>query len=396
MRFDEASLMLENEHIKVRLDPITGGVRSVVDKRSGRETINGARGAFPVLTGRPNPNLSLRPKPPAAYDSSKSKAQIDWVEKGPLRATVRARHQWPYLAFETRVTVTAGVPYVEVLSRVFTGVPPHFDVAPADIKEGYWFSFAPAFPPTSVVRDFPFAIEPTEKAAFHALTFVDLVGKDLGLLVLHMGTQWFRRDERGVFSNLVMREWASHYDREYGWPIYAEYRHALLPHDGNLSNADRLRASSAFGQPLIARAGPAQRGDLPATKGFLAVTPPAVQLAALRKKPGPGLEIRVVEVEGRAALADVELGFPFGAARETNLLGAHVADAARHGNGLRLAIAPWKIRTFQLDPGDGASATTAIGTSGRVLTAGKGASRPRRAAARRPSSCAGDVTWVSR
>jgi len=348
LRIDEPSLTLENEHVKVRLDPVTGGVASLVDKRSGREAIDGTKGAFPVFTGRPNPTLSLRPKPPASYDSSKSKAHLDWVEKGPVRATLRAQHHWPYLTFETRVTLAAGLPYVEVLSRMLTGVPPHPDAAPADIKEGYWFSFAPAFQPADVVRDFPLGVEPTRKAAFHALTFVDLVGKDRGLLMLHMGTQWFRKDERGVFSNLVMREWATHFDREYGWPIYAEYRHALLPHAGSLNNAERLRASSAFSQPLIARVGPPQTGDLPAAKGFVTVTPDAVQLSALRKKAGRGLEIRVVEVEGREAAVSVELRLPVAGACETNLLGAKVADVARSGSRLRFAVDPWKIRTFEV------------------------------------------------
>jgi alpha-mannosidase len=348
LRIDEPSLTLENEHIKVRLDPVTGGVASLIDKPSGREALDGTKGAFPVFTGRPNPTVSLRPRPPANYDSSRSKAHLDWVEKGPVRATLRAQHHWPYLTLETRVTLTAGLPYVEVLSRMLTGVPPHPDAAPADIKEGYWFSFAPAFTPASVVRDFPLAVEPTQKTAFHALTFVDLVGKDQGLLLLHMGTQWFRQDERGVFSNLVMREWATHFDREYGWPIYAEYRHALLPHARHLTNADRLRASSAFSQPLIARVSPLQAGDLPAARGFVTVTPDAVQLSALRRKTGQGLEIRVVEVEGREAPVRVELGFPITGASETNLLGARVMEVARHGSQLRFAIDPWRIRTFEV------------------------------------------------
>lgn len=123
-----------------------------------------------------------------------------------------AQHEWKYLKFETRVTVTAGLPYVEVLSRILAFVPPLRDARPRkEIKEGYWFSLAPAFRPASVIRDYPLAVEPTGKDAFHALTFVDLVGKDAGLLVLHAGTQWFRKEEHGVFSNLVMREWESYY-----------------------------------------------------------------------------------------------------------------------------------------------------------------------------------------
>ena len=89
LRFDQTNLTLENEHLQVRLDPVNGGIGNLIDKRSGSEMLDAAQGGFPVFTGKPNPNLPLRPKPPERYDSSKSKAQIDWVETGPVRATVR-------------------------------------------------------------------------------------------------------------------------------------------------------------------------------------------------------------------------------------------------------------------------------------------------------------------
>ena len=314
--------------------------------------LDSAKGGFPVFTGKPNPNLPLRRKPPERYDSSKSKAQIDWVETGPVRATVRAQHQWRHFKFETRVTLTAGLPYVEVLTRMLAFVPPKPDVRPADIQEGYWLSLALKFRPTSVIRDFPLAVEPTKNTEFHALTFVDLVGKDRGLLVLHPGTQWFRRDERGVFSNLIMREWESYFDwpiRECGWPIYAEYRHALLPHAAEFTNADRLRAAGAMSQPLLARLGPLRAGELPGTKRFVTVKPAAVQLAALRRKTRGAIELRLSEIEGRHWSASVELSLPLVSAYETNLLGAKVADVAREESRLRFPIDPWKIRTFELD-----------------------------------------------
>ena len=145
LKIDEAKLVLENEHVRVALDPATGAVASLIHKPSGRELLDGKRGAFPHFTGRPNPNLSLTPHPPARYDSATSKAQIDWTERGPVRATVRAQHRWPYLTFETRVSLTAKAPMVEVVTRVLARVPPHSDAAPADIHEGYWASLALAF-----------------------------------------------------------------------------------------------------------------------------------------------------------------------------------------------------------------------------------------------------------
>ena len=170
----------------------------------------------------------------------------------------------------------------------------------------------------------------------------------MGLLVLHSGTQWFRMNEHGVLQNLVMREWESHFTQEYGWPIYAEYRHAIRPHAGNLTNAQRLESASDFCRPLLAHIGPPASGDLPPTKGFVTIVPAAVQLSALRTKPGGGTEIRVVEVEGARSPVSLDLGFPISGACETNLLGAKVADVARETGGLRFAVDPWKIRTFEV------------------------------------------------
>ena len=150
--------------------------------------------------------------------------------------------------------------------------------------EGYWLSLLPGFPVAKVLRDFPFGVEETKKEAqkdtqkfgFEALTFVDLLGEDLGLLLLHMGTQFFRREPSGAVSNLVMREWESFFTKEYGWPNYAEYRHALLPHGAKLSNAERLRAGAALARPLACVVQQPGDGDLPLSKSFLEVQPSAV------------------------------------------------------------------------------------------------------------------------
>ena len=348
LRFDEAKLVMENEFIRVALDPLNGAVASLLHKSSGQEMFDGKRAAFPQFSGRPNPNLSLTPKPPARYDSGPSKARIDWVERGPVRATIRARHSWQYLMFETQISLTAGAPMVEVTTRVLAHVPPHSDSSPPDIHEGYWVALALAFEPLEVVRDYPLAIEATGKDAFHALTFVDLVAKDFGLLVLHAGTQYFRRQPGNVIANLLMREWESHFTREYGWPVYVEYRHGLLPHGPGLSNTQRLRAAAAFTRPMLAVVSPPRQGQMPPSKSFIRTTPDHVQLSAFRKRTGPGFELRVVEHQGAKAEAAIELGLPVRSVQETDLIGRKLADVAQADGRLKFEVDPWKIRTFQI------------------------------------------------
>ncbi len=373
LAIDESHLRMENEFLRVELDAVTGAVASLIHKASGRETIDGQRSPFPRFTGKPNPNLSLHPAPPANYDSAAAAARpgsalaqlgmraapatepappkpdLDWVAKGPLLATVRARHHWKYLSFETRVTLAAGRPYVEVLSRVLARVPPLFTgTGPLDLDSGYWLSFTPAFAVAEVVRDYPLAVETTAKPAFHALTFADLLGEDFGLLLLHPGTQWFARNAQGVVGNLLMREWESNFTQEYGWPLYAEYRHALMPHPlGSLANAARLRAAAGFVQPLLCRIQAPRDGDLPPSKSFLKLEPDTLLLSAFRKT-DHGWELRVLENEGKAVDAAAEVALPVSSAVETDLLGRKLRDVARQQNRLAFPIEPWKVRTFQL------------------------------------------------
>ena len=180
------------------------------------------------------------------------------------------------------------------------------------------------------------------------MTFVDLLAKDIGLLVLHPGTQFFKRQPGRVLSNLLMREWESHFAQEYGWPVYTEYRHALLPHTGNLDNGDRIRAAMAFTRPLFAVVSAPHGGSLQPAGCFIETKPHSVQLSAFRKRIGPGYELRVVETEGREAEASIGLELPVQGGVETDLLGRKIADVARDKSGLTFRIQPWKIRTFQI------------------------------------------------
>lgn len=117
--------------------------------------------------------------PDTFFDSSSSRASLTWLEEGPLRATVRATHNWKQLTFETRITLRAHSTSVEVVRRGLTHLPPATDPqknrrAERDIQEGYWLVFAPAFTPVSVHRDFPLGMEKTSHDRFHGLTFADL------------------------------------------------------------------------------------------------------------------------------------------------------------------------------------------------------------------------------
>ena len=108
------------------------------------------------------------------------------VGAGPLRARVRATHpDTRGLRFEITVTLTAGSADVDVGVRVFADLPPKTGEAkvngwqfPLEIHEGYWLELVPGFAVATVLRDYPFGVEPSRKSAFHALSWLDLMAAD--------------------------------------------------------------------------------------------------------------------------------------------------------------------------------------------------------------------------
>jgi alpha-mannosidase len=365
LKIDEQQFGLENDVLKIKLDPDHGAISSVIDKRTGQEMLRAGSGAFPIFKGTPNQNYNLFGKVPGApwehpvdipksYDSSASKATSTWIDRGPLRATVKTRHDWPLLTFETQISLYAGLPSVEVISRVLAQIPPAVDVFdpedrfPVEIKEGYWLTFVPGFPTASVVRDFPLGIEATKQEVFQGRTFVDLMGNDSGLLVLHAGTQYFKRGGNGTFSNLAMREWESFYSHEYGWPRYSEYRHVLQPHGQSFSNADRVRAADGFSQKLLTVVDQPQSGSLPPEKSFVNVSPESAHLMVFRKKETQGFELRTLDLGGNGGEGSIRLDIPVASASETNLLGKKIGEVSSSNNNLKFSLHPWRTNTFEI------------------------------------------------
>jgi hypothetical protein len=275
-----------------------------------------------------------------------------WLEKGPLRATLKAVHRWRQLTFETRVTLSAHSPNVEVISRVLTSVPPALDDFPEgraqrDINNGYWLAFAPSFATTGVHRDFPLGTEKTDHDRLHGVTFADLVSEDQGLLIVHSGCQYFRKESDGTWSNLIMREWESYFSDEYGFPNYAELTHSLLAHGPEMDDAQRTRAAMEFDSKFLTSVSTTSSGSLPAKKSFVRVSPDNVLLSAFRKRPDSGYELRILETAGKAADAKVELGFAATHAIETDLHG-RATGKPMAGKEIALAVKPWQFRTLQV------------------------------------------------
>jgi len=111
LRYDKANLILENEYLRLRVDPVGGGVVSLVDKRSGLECIQASQ-PFPTLHGENDHSGA------GGFDSRKTEVAIVWLEEGPVRATVSCSLALPGVRMETRISLAAGAAHADVAVRL--------------------------------------------------------------------------------------------------------------------------------------------------------------------------------------------------------------------------------------------------------------------------------------
>jgi hypothetical protein len=354
---DESGLELRNGLVAVTLDPSSGAIRSLRDLATGLETIDPRR-PFPSLSGRPNGEVLPRRHAtgiPDSYDSAKMPATFTWLEKGPVRARVRVSYP-PVrgMRLEFTVGLVAGSPEVEVQFRLFPDMPPRPGEGrvngwqfPLEVEEGYWLELAPGFEPATVLRDYPFGIEPCRKTAIEALTWLDLLGADGGgLMLIHSGAQYFRRRPDGIVANLILREWESHFTGEFGWPRAVIHRYVLIPHGAPLTHRERVCAAKRFDQKPRCVAARAPR-ELPPPRSFVEVAGDGAVVSAVRRD-GDDVEVRVVECAGEPARARLRTSLPLASIRRTDALGRGEGESAVLKEDAPMELRAWEIRTCRL------------------------------------------------
>jgi alpha-mannosidase len=183
---------------------------------------------------------------------------------------------------------------------------------------------------------------------------VDLVAEDgSGLLILHDGSQQWFADDDGV--RVVLSAYDPWDEDRFNLSGICGFR--LIPHQG-LSNADRWRLSQEFTRPPILIKG---KGDQPVEPfSLVACDAPGVAITAVYREteavtpPGGKLAyptfIRLVELNGQEAHANLTFGATLANAWRTNLLGEPTNDPCDFDSRqVRTTLRPFEIATVCVD-----------------------------------------------
>jgi alpha-mannosidase len=360
---------LENDFLKLTVDPATGCITSLFDKRSNTESLAPAVqgiGAPPSLPdGKPCGNLLQafvdKPKQWDAWNVDANfiehhtdllqAEEVKLIENSPLRAVIRVRHKWQSSEFTQDITMYAGVPRVDVhmqagwhekhiLLKVAFPLKVHSDKATFEIPYG-------------TVERPTTRNTPAEQAQFEvpALRWGDISDTTHGFSLLNDSKYGYdAKDNVLRLSLLRAPEWPDP-NADQG---HHEFTYSLYPHVGTWREAMTVRQGYNLNYPLLTTTIAQHPGTLPSQKSFLGTQEDNVVITAIKDAAdGSGTIVRFYEWAGKKGDIHVTLPQSATAAWQTNLMEQPEGQLtlASGGTSVTVPTGAYEIKTVKLQFG---------------------------------------------
>jgi alpha-mannosidase len=357
---------LENKFVRLKVDPKTGCITSLIDKSSNTEALampvqgEGSPAASP--DGRPCGNLLQafmdKPKRWDAWNIDADFVKQHWdlmqadevklVEDGPLRAVIRVKHHFQKSSFVQDITMYPDVPRVDVhmqadwheqhiLLKVAFPVRAESDKATFEIPYG------------SVERPTT-RNTPAEQAQFEvpALRWADISDAIHGFSLLNDSKYGYDAKDNVLRLSLL---------RSPTWPDpetdqgQHEFTYSLYPHGGTWREAMTVHQGYELNYPLLTETTIQHHGFLSAKMSFFATTQDNVIITAIKKAADDdALIVRFYEWAGKKGDVVLQLPWPATQAWETNLM--EVAPVPLQldstGNAVTVPTNPYEIKTVKV------------------------------------------------
>ncbi len=132
------------------------------------------------------------------------------------------------------------------------------------------------------------------------------------------------------------------------------FAYALYPHEGDWKAARSHRRGAEFNLPLVPFVTERSAGSLPPEQVLVAVDADHVVVSALKavrkRADRPAFAVRLVEVEGRASAATIELPFALAEAWIANLMEDRQERLPVDGRRVEVTIGPHQLKTIVVRP----------------------------------------------
>ena len=341
---------LENEFLSVDVDPATGEITRLYDRKARKEAIapNERANVLQLLVDEPAQwdawNTGFTGQMWTVDSVRALRAGGDAVERW-----IEVEKPWNGTRITQRIILRRGEPFLEIDNRVdwherhkFLKAAFNWNVTAdsATYEIGYGAIGQPTAPRTQAER---------AKYEHPGHRWGDLSDATFGVSVLNDSKYgWDTRGHTQRLSLLRAPLWPdSLADRG-----LQRFRYAIYPHAGDWRRGLTEREAQAFNVPMIAVAAPAHAGPAGRSWSVAASSEPDVYITAVKRAEDlPALALRVVEWHGRAVTTKITFGRPVKRVRRANLLEDPEAPVplSPDGRTVSLTLHPWEIATLLVE-----------------------------------------------
>jgi len=346
-----SGLTMENANLRVTVNPKTGCITSIFDKRSNFEALAAGACGNQLQTFKDTPkDYDAWNIDPGTLDHMTPIDTVDSVELigGPLRTIIRVSRTWQSSKFVQDITLYAGGDQVDVANDIdwhetHVLLKAAFPLAATSSHATYEIPFGSIERSTTRNNSW-------EKAQFEvpAQRWADLGDRQHGFSLINESKFGYDAQDNVLRLTLL---------RSPVWPDpeadrgHHHFFYALYPHPGDWKQALTVRHGCEYNYPLQAMQVAAHAGPLPREHSFASVQPENVVLTAMKKgEDSDSLIFHAYEWAGKAS--NVTFMVPEGATSAilTNLLEQPQGSSLTiTGNQVTVPIHPFEILTIRVD-----------------------------------------------
>ena len=348
-----SGMTIENASLKLTVDEKTGCITSLVDQKTGFDSIakGGCGNELQAFKDTPKEYDAWNVDPGTLDVAPTLLHNVDsvkMIETGPLRSVIRVSRSWQSSKFMQDIVLYTGADHAVVSNDIdwhetHVLLKAAFPLAASSGEATYEIPYGTIARPTTRNNSF-------EKAQFEvpALRWADAGDGQHGFSVLNNSKYGY--DSVGNLLRLTLL-------RSPTWPDpdadreRHQFSYGLYPHGGDWKQAMSVKRGYEFNYGLKAMQVSAHEGTMPVEHSFVGVAEGHVVLTAVKKaEEGDGLVLRFYEWAGTGG--NVTLTVPAGAtgAKVVNLMEKPAeGDVKLSGDHVIVAVKPYQIQTVRVD-----------------------------------------------